>query len=83
MVYSPKARFGGQVASCHRLVRRAKNNRNGNCGKDGKKSAATTVVVVVDGNDNDTMTGEEDETPLYPWALISKGGRTMEDDCAI
>ncbi len=59
IVYAPKARFEGQVASCRRLS------------------------VVVDGN-NDSMLSEAGiSKALYPWALISKEGRTMEDDCTV
>jgi len=32
------------------------------------------TIVIVDGNDGEA---------LYPWALISKGGRTMGDDCSV
>jgi len=32
------------------------------------------TIVIVDGNEGEA---------LYPWALISKGGRTMGDDCSI
>lgn len=35
------------------------------------------TIVVVDGDDND------DGEALYPWALITKSGRTMEDDCSV
>jgi len=72
VVYAPKARFDGQVASCHRLTRQTK-------GTSYKKSMA----VVVDGN-NDSMLSEAGiSEALYPWALISKEGRTMDDDCTV
>mmetsp|Transcript_462 Transcript_462/g.1024 ORF Transcript_462/g.1024 Transcript_462/m.1024 type:complete len:749 (+) Transcript_462:196-2442(+) len=73
VVYSTKARFGGQVASGHRLTRQMK-------GGSGYNNRKKSVAVVVDGNnDGILMEGEA----LYPWALISKRGRTMGDDCTV
>ncbi|KAL7550125.1 hypothetical protein ACHAWF_013361 [Thalassiosira exigua] len=69
VVYAPKARFGGQVASGHQLTRRAA------IGKRGRVTA-----TVVDGDRDGAAAGGE---ALFPWALISKGGRTMRDDCAV
>lgn len=72
VVYAPKARFAGQIASGHRLTRQTKG-----CGGGGKKRS---IAVVVDGNNDGMMTEGE---ALYPWALISKDGRTMRDDCTV
>ncbi|KAL7534771.1 hypothetical protein ACHAXR_006064 [Thalassiosira sp. AJA248-18] len=82
VVYAPKARFGGQVASGHRLTRQMKGGCGGGGGGSGNNNNGRkkSVSVIVDGN-NDGMMMEGEA--LYPWALISKGGRTMGDDCTV
>mmetsp|Transcript_25627 Transcript_25627/g.55128 ORF Transcript_25627/g.55128 Transcript_25627/m.55128 type:complete len:807 (-) Transcript_25627:82-2502(-) len=72
VVYATKRRFGGQIASGHQLTRQTKGHKK-------------NVAVVVDGNGQHggMMGNDYGGEALYPWALISKGGRTMGDDCTI
>lgn len=72
VVYATKRRFSGQVASGHQLTRQT---------KQGKEN----VAVVVDGNGQNGGMNSNDYggEALYPWALVSKGGRTMGDDCTV
>ena len=81
VVYAPKPKFVNQVPSGHRLTRRVVGNANDDDGSDvnRKKKKSETTVVIVDGGDNESDDGEA----LYPWALISKSGRTMGDMCSV
>jgi len=86
VVYSTKRRFDGQVPSGHRLTRQVIGAGSGSGDNDahangGSARARKSMAVVIDENNNHGMFMEGE--PLYPWALISKSGRTMEDDCMV
>ena len=90
VVYAPMARYEGQVPSGHRLTRR-RNAGGGESGEGGERRGGggggrddnnTNAAVVIDDDDGEDDAGGRSEA-LYPWALIRKGGRTMEDECLV
>jgi hypothetical protein len=92
VVYAPVARYEGQVPSGHRLTRWRDNaGVGGEYGGGGERRGAErgwrgdsnhhAAVVIDDDDGEDDAAGRSDA--LYPWALIRKGGRTMEDECLV
>ncbi len=87
VVYAPRARHGGQVPSGHRLTRRnagGPGRRRGGLGGGAGGDRRRGPAAVIDDDDGGGMDGDAGRSEaLYPWALIRKGGRTMEDECAV
>jgi hypothetical protein len=89
VVYAPMARYEGQVPSGHRLKRRRNAVGGGENGEWGERRGggggrdSIHAAVVIDDDDGEDDAAGRSEALLYPWALIRKGGRTMEDECLV
>lgn len=84
VVYAPKPRYAGQVPSGHRLTRRRNGYGYGvGCGFERRRGMGVgNAAAVIDDDREDDVNGGGSEA-LYPWALVSKRGRGMEDECAV